>query len=250
VGDEQGGVHVFEVGELQRGPLVTLAAPWLPGGARAPCRALAALPPAPQVGGGLLTLHGSFATCFLMGRPPGRPPSPCLIGTAGSGVAGLAWDAGACAAVASRVDGGQLRHAYLAPTLRGGPACAAGGPVDRVWRGYADLLSDAAPTPPALGPALRTTAVPDGGAGGAGLFAAPDGHKQAVMLWRVPPPGQAEGLSRPLPVRYASLAPHSGPVLDVRCDAEARSRPDGAGRLLLSLSQDELHVHARAAAAN
>ena len=246
VGDELGAVHVLSLGELERGPLATLAAPFVPGGGPAPCRALSALPPA--VGAGLLTLHGGFAACYLLGRPPGAPPAPCLVGVAGSGVAGLAWDPGACTAVASRIAAGALRHATLAPLLRDG---AGGAGADRVWHNYADLTPAPGPPPslpPHLQAALRTAVVP--GLRGAGsLFAAPDAARCAVALWQLP--SRQPGLApRPAVPPLCWLMPHSdGPVLDVRCDAEAHLRGDCASTLL-SLSAGELHVHARAAATN
>ena len=236
VGDELGVVHVFSVGELERGPVVTLAAPWLPGRTPAPCRALAPLSPA--VGGGLLALHGGFATCYLLGRPRGAPPTPCLVGGAGPAVAGLAWDPSARAAVASRLEAGVMRHAYLAPVLSGG---GDGGDRSRVWHCFAEAaLAANGASPPPSPAALRTAAVP-GGAGGSSLFAAPDVARRCVALWRAPPPPAGPGHRAPAAAPFCSLAPHSdGPVLDVRCDAQ-----DATGRFLLSLSAGELHVHAR-----
>ena len=246
VGDELGAVHVLSLGALDRGPLATLAAPFLPGGSPAPCRALTALPPA--VGAGLLTLHGGFAACYLLGRPPRAPPAPCLVGVAGSGVVGLAWDPCACTAIASRIAAGALCHATLAPLLRDG---VPGGPADRVWQNFGDLTPTPGPPPPLphLQAALRTAVVP--GAGGAGsLFAAPDAARNAVALWQLPS-RQQPGLARPAVPPLCWLTPHSdGPVLDVRSDAEAHSRGDHGASMLLSLSAGELHVHARAAATN
>lgn len=240
VGDALGGVHVFSVGELERGPLALLAAPCLPGGAPAPCRALLALPDA-SAGGGLVALHGGFLTCYLQGRPVGKPPAPCLVGSAGACVAGLAWDPGARAAVASRFEAGVARHAYLAPALSSG----GGGPRSRVWSCFAEAALPAPGVAPPLAPAaLRTAAVPGGACS---LFAAPDATRNAVALWRAPQPpaGPARGGVPTAPMCW--LAAHSdGPVLDVRCDAQAFASGDAAaGCLLLSLSAGELHVHAR-----
>lgn len=237
VGDELGAVHVFSLGELERGPLATLTAPCLPGGV--PCRALLALPDA-SAGGGLLALHGGSVTCYLQGRPAGKPPAPALV-AAGVAVAGLAWDPGARVAVASRFDAGFARHRFLAPVLSSG----GGGSRSRVWNPFGETELAAPGVVPPLAPAaLRTAAVPGGGGS---LFAAPDATRNAVALWRAPQrqAGPARAGDPVAPMCW--LAAHTdGPVLDVRCDAQAFASGDAAaGVLLLSLSAGELHVHAR-----
>jgi hypothetical protein len=177
------------------------------------------------------------------------------VGAQGGGAClGLAWDAGACAAVVTmgpELAGGAgaapRRHVCLHPSVA--RHAHSGAVTGRAWRRGAVLTGDAAAAAPPV--RCRGAAVPSRGGGAAAaefgpgshsLFASGDAARRCVALWDV-----SSGAAQPQPKQL--LAPHAdGPVLDVRVDADAAARSDGAGRLLLTLSAGELRVHARDAA--
>jgi hypothetical protein len=234
VGIGTGEVLIYSMKHMGAGPLASLAA-LHPG---VPCTSVLLLPDTPAVGGHLLTASPSGLACYIVGRPPGRPPAPAPVAAAGAGeCTALTWDAAAGAAVASM----GARHVYVHPT----PLRIGGVLTGRAWRRGGSLASDAAAGGAQL-PRCRAAAVPARGGSAAGaLFAARDGSGSCVALWESA--GAAPQLpgTPPQQPRQRLAAHADGPLRDVRADADAAARGDGAGRLLLSLSAGMLCVHAR-----
>jgi hypothetical protein len=253
VGLSTGDVIVYSLAAFSTAAPPLVALPALhPGRA---CHSILVLPDTPSVGGHLLTASDAGPACYLVGRPPGRPPAPFAVGAQGGGACvGLTWDAGARAAVATMADGeagagaGARRHVCLHPSVTRHPR--SGMAVGRAWRRGATLTANAAAAAAAAGDSVllrcRGAAVPsrggdaaaaEFGAGGHSLFASGDEARRCVALWDVSSGGA--------PPKQLLSAHADGPVLDVRVDAHAAARRDGAGRLLLTLSAGELRVHAR-----